>query len=506
MTRSVHRLWITASIMVATVMQAIDMTIANVALPHMQGALSASLEQIAWVLTSYIVAAAIFMPLTGFLAERFGRKRVFTTAIVGFTIASILCGAAQSLGEIVAARLLQGMFGAALMPLSQAILLDTWPRERHASAMAWWGVGVMVGPILGPTAGGFITEYYSWRWAFYINVPIGIIAWLGVTAFLPETTPQRDRRFDLFGFGLLGVGIGALQLCLDRGETLDWFTSPEIVIEALLAGICLYMFIVHMLTHRSPFLEPGLFRDRNFVAGTVFAFGVGMVLLATITLLPPFLQTLLGYPVSDVGVLLASRGVGTMLAMLTVGRIGNRIAPLRLIFPGMLLTCASLWWMGLFSLDTTPMMVIGSGFVQGLGIGFIFVPLTTLSFSTLDPRLRNEGAALFTLTRNIGSSVGVSIVASMLARNTQANHAAFAQYASPFNPATQLPGYPAEWSLQAGASVAALEHEITRQATLLAYLQDFRLMLWLSVLSLPLLLVFRARSARAREDSPLLVE
>lgn len=506
MSRPVRRGWITVAVMVATVMQAIDMTIANVALPHMQGALSASLDQIAWVLTSYIVAVAIFTPLTGYLAERFGRKRLFTTAIVGFTIASMLCGAAQSLGEIVAARLLQGMFGAALVPLAQAIMLDTWPRERHASAMAWWGVGVMVGPILGPTAGGFITEYYSWRWVFYINVPIGIIAWLGVTTFLPETPPDRDRRFDLFGFGLLAVGIGALQMCLDRGQTLNWFASPEIVIEALVAGICIYMFVVHMLTHREPFLTPGLFRDRNFVAGSVFGFGVGMVLLATVALLPPFLQTLLGYPVSDVGVLLASRGAGTMLAMYTVGRIGNRIAPLHLIFPGALLTCASLYWMSLFSLDTTPAMIIGSGFLQGIGVGFIFVPLTTLCFSTLAPHYRNEGTALFTLIRNIGSSIGISFVTSMLARNTQANHAAFAQYASPFNSATQLPGYPPEWSLHSVESIAALEHEISRQATLLAYLQDFRMMLWLFVFTIPLLLVFRRGKAGALEESPIVVE
>ncbi|MGE0581508.1 MAG: DHA2 family efflux MFS transporter permease subunit [Steroidobacteraceae bacterium] len=504
MTSQAHRVWVTVAVMVATVMQTIDMTIANVALPHMQGALSASLDQIAWVLTSYIVAAAICTPLIGFCTARFGRKRVFSTAIIGFTLASALCGAAQSLNEIVAARLVQGVFGAALVPLSQAVMLDTWPREKHTSAMAWWGVGVIVGPILGPTLGGFLTEYHSWRWVFYINAPVGILAWIGVTVFLPETPIDRERRFDLFGFGLLAIGIGALQLCLDRGQTLDWFASPEILFEALLAGVCFYMFVTHMLTHPAPFLEPALFRDRNFIAGSMFALVVGVVLLAAVTLLPSYLQMLLGYPVRDVGVLLASRGVGTMLAMLTVGRVGDRVHPLQLMLPGALLMAGSFYWMTLFSLDTTPAMVVGSGFVQGLGLGFIFVPLTTVTFSTLSPRLRNEGTALFTLMRNVGSSVGVSLVTSVLARNTQANHAAFAQYASPFNDATRLPGYPAEWALHSPASIAALEHEITRQAQLLAYVQDFRLMLWLCVFTIPLLLVFTKRGGAA--PAPALVD
>lgn len=504
MTTAAHRTWVTIAVMAATVMQAIDTTIANVALPHMQGALSASFDQIAWVLTSYIVASAICIPLTGFLAARFGRKRVFTTAVIGFTLASMLCGAAQSLSEIVAARLLQGVFGAALVPLSQAVLLDTWPRERHASAMAWWGVGVMVGPVLGPTLGGFLTEYYSWRWVFFINVPIGALAWIGVTVFLSETPIDRERRFDLFGFGLLAVAIGALQLCLDRGQTLDWFASPEIVAEALVAALAFYMFIAHMLTHREPFFEPALFRDRNFIAASTFALVIGMVLLSTIALLPPYLQTLLGYPVFDVGVLLASRGIGSMLGMLTVGRVGDHVHPLTLIFPGMLLTCGSLYWMSLFNLDTTPALIVITGFIQGTGIGLIFVPLSTSAFSTLAPQLRNEGTALYSLTRNIGSSVGISIVTSLLARNTQANHASLVQYASPLNPATQVPGYPEEWSLHSTATIAALEHEVSRQSQMLAYVQDFRMMLWLCLLAMPLLLLFSR--GRRRADTAAIVD
>src|SRR5690606_25548488 len=309
-----HRGFITVSVMLATIMQALDTTIANVALPHMQGTMGATYEQIAWVLTSYIVAAAICMPLTGFVAARFGRRRLFLWSVVGFTITSMLCGAAQNLEQIVLFRLLQGVFGASLVPLSQAVLLDAYPREQHGSAMALWGLGVMVGPILGPTLGGWLTEYYDWRWVFYINLPFGILAWLGITAYVHETPLQHGRRFDWFGFAMLSLAIGAFQMMLDRGHTLDWFASTEIAVEAILAGAGLYLFVAHMLTHDHPFLEPQLFRDRNFVVGLLFIFVVGMILLTTMTLLPPFLQNLLGYPVVDVGVLLAPRGVGTMAA------------------------------------------------------------------------------------------------------------------------------------------------------------------------------------------------
>jgi DHA2 family multidrug resistance protein len=276
-----HRGLVTVAVMLATIMQALDTTIANVALPHMQGTMGATQDQISWVLTSYIVAAAIFMPLTGFLSARLGRKRIFMWSVVGFTIASMLCGAAQNLGEIVLFRLLQGVFGASLVPLSQAVLLDAYPRERHGSAMALWGVGVMVGPILGPSLGGWLTEYYNWRWVFYINLPFGILAWLGLAAFVHETPIDRARRFDLLGFALLSIGIGALQMMLDRGESLDWFTNPEVVIEAMAAGLALYLFVAHIFTHDHPFIEPAIFKDRNFSVGLVFIFIIGVILLGT---------------------------------------------------------------------------------------------------------------------------------------------------------------------------------------------------------------------------------
>ncbi len=486
-----HRGFITVSVMLATIMQALDTTIANVALPHMQGTMGATYEQIAWVLTSYIVAAAICMPLTGFVAARFGRRRLFLWSVVGFTITSMLCGAAQNLEQIVLFRLLQGVFGASLVPLSQAVLLDAYPREQHGSAMALWGLGVMVGPILGPTLGGWLTEYYDWRWVFYINLPFGILAWLGITAYVHETPLQHGRRFDWFGFAMLSLAIGAFQMMLDRGHTLDWFASTEIAVEAILAGAGLYLFVAHMLTHDHPFLEPQLFRDRNFVVGLLFIFVVGMILLTTMTLLPPFLQNLLGYPVVDVGVLLAPRGVGTMAAMLFVGRLSGRVAVRWQLLAGLALTALSQWEMTRFNLDIDGWDIVRTGIVQGFGLGFLFVPLSTVSFSTLAPRLRNEGTALYSLIRNIGMSIGVSVVITMLARGTQSSNAALAQYIHPFS-------LPQRAAVDAGAldpstpqGLALIEAEVARQAATLAYLQDFRLMMWVTVAAMPLIVLLR---------------
>ncbi|MFO1299663.1 MAG: DHA2 family efflux MFS transporter permease subunit [Burkholderiaceae bacterium] len=488
-----HRGPITVSVMLATIMQALDTTIANVALPHMQGSLGATYDQISWVLTSYIVAAAIVMPLTGFLSARFGRKRVFMASIVGFTITSMLCGAAMNLTQIVLFRLLQGVFGASLVPLSQAVLLDTYPRERHGPAMALWGLGVMVGPILGPTLGGWLTEYYDWRWVFYINLPFGLLAWFGLALYVRETEIDATRRFDLMGFAMLSLGIGALQMMLDRGGTLDWFASTEIVVEAMLAGLGLYLFVAHIFTHEHPFIEPALFRDRNFSVGLLFIFVVGMILLTTMTLLPPFLQSLLGYPVVDVGLLLAPRGIGTMISMFIVGRLSGRVDTRLQLVLGLLLASFSQWEMTQFDLDITGWDVVRTGIVQGLGLGFLFVPLSTIAFSTLAPRLRTEGTALFSLVRNIGMSIGVSIVITKLSSNMQANHAGLAQFIEPFSFALRQAAASGAVDPGTPLGLSLLDAEVTRQAATLAYLQDFRMMTWVTLAALPLVLLLRGR-------------
>ena len=495
---------ITLTVMLATIMQALDTTIANVALPHMQGSVGATQDQISWVLTSYIVASAIFMPLTGFLSGRFGRKRIFIASVVGFTLTSMLCGAAQSLGQIVAFRFLQGVFGASLVPLSQAVMLDSYPREKHGSAMALWGVGVMIGPILGPSLGGWLTEYYSWRWVFYINLPFGLLAWFGLSAFLQESPLDRQRRFDLPGFALLSLGIGALQMMLDRGESLDWFASAEVVTEAVLCVLALYLFTVHIFTHEHPFIEPGLLRDRNFALGLVFIFVVGIILLATMALLPPFLQGLMGYPIIDIGLLLAPRGLGTMAAMMVVGRLSGKVDPRALILLGLGLISLSLWRMSLFSLDTRGPDIVGTGIIQGMGLGLIFVPLSTLSFSTLAPRYRNEATSLYSLMRNIGSSIGISIVISYLAQRVQINHAAYADYIDPSRLPLQQAVESGAIDLASPQGLARVNQLLNQQATTLAYLQDFRLMMWITLAAIPLLLLLRqpAKSQPSRTTAP----
>jgi DHA2 family multidrug resistance protein len=492
-----HRGLITLSIMLATIMQALDTTIANVALPHMQGSVAATQDQISWVLTSYIVAAAIMTPPTGFLAARLGRRRLFLWSIAGFTVVSMLCGIATSLGELVLFRLLQGVFGAALVPLSQSVLLDTYPREQHGSAMALWGVGVMVGPILGPTLGGWLTEYYSWRWVFYINLPFGLLAFFGVMAFVRETERVR-RPFDLFGFLLLSIAIGSLQLMLDRGQQQDWLQSAEIWTELAICGLCFYMFVVHMATAEHPFLPPRLFLDRNFVVGLVLIFIVGIILLATMALLPPFLQNLKGYPVLTTGYVLAPRGVGTMISMFLVGRLIRRIEPRVLILAGMALTSFSLWDMAQFTTDVPASALVRTGIVQGLGLGLIFVPLSTLTFATLAPEHRTDATGLFSLLRNLGSSIGISIVMTLLAQYTQINHASLAEFVSPLNPLMQAPWLPDMWRPDTPAGMAMLNAEVTRQAEAIAYLADFKLMMFVVMLAVPLLLLLRKARPRPR--------
>ena len=482
---------ITVSVMLATIMQALDTTIANVALPHMQGSLSATQEQISWVLTSYIVAAAIMTPPTGFLAGRFGRKRLFLVGITGFTIASMLCGIAQTLDEMVLFRLLQGVFGASLVPLSQAVLLDTYPPEQHGSAMAMWGLGVMVGPILGPTLGGWLTEYYDWRWVFFINLPFGILAFLGVAAVVPETLRRAGQRFDFFGFGLLSLSIGALQLLLDRGQSQDWFGSTEIVLETVTAGLAFYLFVVHTLTARRPFLDPRLFTDRNLVAGLVLIFVVGIVLLATMALLPPFLQGLMGYPVLTTGYVLAPRGVGTMIGMFAVGRLIGRVDARALVLTGLALVTLSLWQMAGFTTEVPMQALVESGVIQGVGLGLVFVPLSTMTFATLDPGRRTEATALFSLMRNLGSAIGISVVMTRLAQDTQAYHAMLGRHVTPDNPLLRSSAHLALWSLVDTAGLRSVNLEVTRQASTLAYLGDFRFMALVTIIAVPLVALLR---------------
>jgi DHA2 family multidrug resistance protein len=486
---------VTVSIMMATVMQAVDTTIANVALPHMQGSLNATQEQASWILTSYIVAAAIMTAPTGFLAGRYGRKKVFAISVAGFVVASMLCGMVSTLPEIVFFRLLQGLFGAALVPLSQAVLLDINPPEKHGQAMAMWGVGVMVGPILGPMLGGWLTENYSWRWVFYINLPVGMLALGGILAFMPETVKNIKRRFDFTGFILLSLSIGALQMMLDRGESQDWFSSPEIIAAATAGGLSFYLFIVHVMTTDRPFLEPAMFADRNYATSLVLMFIMGIILLATMALLPPYLQNLMGYPAITTGMVMAPRGVGTMFSMMIAGRLINRMDARWIILCGMFLTAASLWEMSLFAPEVPEFLIIKTGVIQGLGLGFVFIPLTTLAYSTLPHHYRNDAAAIFSLMRNIGSSIGISVMFALLARNTQINHADIGAHLLPFGGGAEVLRRIGDVTggTSATAGLAFLNAEVTRQAAAISFLNNFRVMALILIMAMPLLLFIRGR-------------
>ena len=480
---------ITVSIMLATIMNSLDTTIANVALPHIQGSVSASQEQISWVLTSYIVSAAIMTPLAGWIAVRIGTKRLFLISIAGFTIASMLCGVSTSLAEIVGFRLLQGVFGASLIPLSQATLLNINPPEKHGQAMAVWGMGAILGPIMGPALGGYLTENWSWRWVFFINLPIGIVAFLGVLFFISKDRLERAKPFDFLGFGAMILFIGAFQLMLDRGPSQDWFGSPEIWAELILSLISLWVFFVHTLSAEHPFFDRALMRDSNFLTGSIFGFFIGILLFSSMALLPPMMQGLMGYPVLLSGLVSMPRGLGSLIAMFLVGQLIGRVDTRLILLVGLSLSAFSLWQMLHFDLSMPKGPFMVSGFFQGLGIGLIFVPLSTLAFATIPARLRAEGSSVYTLIRNLGASAGISIMGAVLVDNNQQAHADLTAHLDPANTVVQ------------GALGAGFEHgprlevingEITRQAAMVAYLDDFKLMLIITLACIPMLLLMRA--------------
>ena len=486
---------ITVSIMLATFMQGVDTTIANVALPHMQGSFSAAQDQIAWVITSYIVAAAIMTPLTGWLAARFGIKYVFLISVAGFTLASALCGLATNLAQMVIYRLLQGICGAALVPLSQSVLLQINPPDRHARAMSVWGMGVILGPIIGPALGGWLTDEYNWRWVFFINVPFGLLAAAGILTFIRETRHAHREAFDFFGFATLSLAIGALQMFLDRGELKDWFGSTEIWVEATIAGLAFYLFVVHTATATDrSFLNRDLLKDTNCAVGTILMFLVAIPLFGTMVLLPTMLQDLLNYPVLTTGLVLVPRGLGTMASMFIVGRLIGRVDTRLVILAGLILTAVALWQMTGFSLVMGMGPVISTGLLQGFGLGLVFTPLSIVTFSTLPRQILTQGTAIFSLTRNIGSSVGIAIVEALLVENTQVVHSRLVEQLRPDNPLARMPHMAAPFSLTDPSGLAALNAEATRQAAMVAYIDDFMLMTMIVVVGLPLLLLLRRPS------------
>lgn len=492
---------LTLALICATVMQSLDGTIANVALPHMQGSMSAAQDQITWVLTSYVVMAAICTPLTGFLVTRLGRRRVALISVASFTIASMLCGAAQTLGQIVLFRLVQGAAGSLLMPLSQAIIMDTYPREKHAPALAVWSMGVMMAPILGPTIGGYLTEAYSWRWVFYVNLPVGILSTIGIAMFLSETKRDPGVRFDAFGFMMLGTALGALQLLLDRGTTLDWFSSNEIVIEASLAAAGFYFFIAHMFTARQSLLSRTAFKDVNYVIGLCTGFVVVVVVFGTSAILPTMLQSLLGYPVLATGWLMMPRGLGNLIAAGFAGRLSGRVDPRLMMLTGMGLMGVMLWQMSEFDLNVGSQTIMLNGLIQGMGMGLVFLPLTTTTFTSLNRRYRAEGTSMFALIRNLGVSIGVSMNATLLVRFTQINHAELSTHVTLFGHALHMPA-----GLRTQTAYGVLNGEVNRQAQMIAYNDLYRLSMYLILGAALFLPLIRLRRQQGELGDAVIIE
>jgi len=496
-----RRTMVTICAMTATIMQALDTTIANVALPYMQGSLSASLDQINWVLTSYIVAAAVMTAPIGWLADRYGRKTLFVICAAGFTVASVLCAMAQNIEQMVLFRLMQGMAGAALVPLSQSVMLDAYPIEKRGSAMAIWGMGVMLGPIMGPTLGGWLTDNYSWHWVFLVNLPIGIITVLGLMFFMQETQKQEHLRFDWFGFAALAVGIGALQLMLDRGEQVGWFDAAEIWIETIISATGFYYFFAHSLTTDAPFIRFELFTDRNFAAACLFMVVIGIVLFGTMALVTPFMQNVLGYPILTAGMLLGSRGIGTMMTMMAAPRLMKHVESRYLILVGLLLTAGTLYEMVGFTTDTQPSTIVTISIIQGIGLGLLFVPVTSVGFATLPNHLRTSGTSMMTLVRNIGSSIGISMVIANLTSKTTLMHARLTEGVTPFNDALQMQDIVRNLDVTSDLGRAMLDRIVTEQAAVIAYANDFKLLMVLALATIPLVFLISTSRASPPEAS-----
>jgi DHA2 family multidrug resistance protein len=492
---------VTICAMTATIMQALDTTIANVALPYMQGTLSASQDQINWVLTSYIVAAAIMTAPVGWIANRFGRKRTFIICSAGFTVASVLCGLAQDINQMVLFRLLQGVFGAALVPLSQAVMLDSYALHERAKAMSIWGMGVMMGPIMGPSLGAWLTETYSWHWVFFVNLPFGIVTVIGLMVFMDETRQDQELRFDWFGFAALAIGIGALQVALDRGEQLGWLESNEIIAEFLISIVGFYYFFAHSFTTSRPFIQFALFRDRNFLTGCIFMTVMGLVLYSTMALASPYLQNVIGYPIITAGVLLASRGCGTFVAMMLVGRLMRHIEARTLIITGLSLTALSLYWMTAWTDQTGVSEIVTISIIQGFGFGLVFVPLSTVAFMTLPNHLRTDGTSMLTLMRNVASSVGISIVIAQLTEGGRRTYAILSEHITPFNHALQMPDVSGMINLGTDKGRAMADVMVALQAQIIAFSQDYQLVMFFILGSIPLAIMIGSTKAALRKQA-----
>ncbi len=466
-------------------------TIAGVALPHMQGTFSASPDQISWVMTAFIMGTVGAIAASGWLAARYGRKQVYLVSIAGFTVSLLLCGAATSLEEEVVWRLASGIFGAALMPLGQAITVDAFPPQRHGAATAVWSIGLMGGGIMGPVAGGAVVDFMSWPWVFYLNIPLGILAFLIALVALPASKPDPAHKLDWFGFVTIIVAVTAFQALFNRAERLDWFSSTEILAEAAVGALALYLFIAHSLTTERPFFRPILFRDRNFNLGLVAAFANGTVATLPLVIMPLMLQLMAGYPALDAGVLMFPRGLGLVLASFALARYDSHLPPKYTMVAGIAVLLIAGSAMATWTADVGAWEVAWVNLAHGAGAGAIFIAINSLTFATLDVRLKTEGFAVYYTVLFSGATIGIAVIVAVLTRMTQVAHAVVGAHINPFNESFRLLPVPDIWDRSELAGLAALEREVTRQAQMIAYSDSFLVAALIPLAVLPLVFLFR---------------
>ena len=480
----------TISIMLSTSVVIMDINTAGIALPNMQGSLSASQDQISWVMTTYFMAQGVTMAATGWLAGRVGRKKLYILSLAGFALSAVMSGNSTSLEEIILWRGLQGMFSAPIVPISQALILDLYPRERHSFAIALWGTGVMIAPALGPVIGGFVTEEYSWRWVFYLSLPLAILGILGTYIFIREVPRNLERRFDWLGFICLAVLLACLQFTLDRGHIEGWLDSDLIIGMVAIIALSFYIFIAHSMTTDNPFISHSIITNRNFMIGMIFMFLLGILVLSINVIMPLFLQNVRDFPVITSGLTMLPRGLGTMFALILAGRLSGRyLDPRLVIFMGFICVSYSAWILSNSTTDVGYITFAIAGFFNGAGIGLIYVPLTTVCFWTLPSQYRTEASTLASLCRNYGSGIGVSVVISILSKTQTETHAYLTEQISPFNEAMQSPWLPDYWSIYTIQGIAAVETEINRQALAVGFLNDFNLIFFGSIITMPFILL-----------------
>jgi len=500
--RHINPWLIAVSVMFATFMEVLDTTVVNVSLPHIAGSMSATIDEATWVLTSYLVANAIILPMTGWLAGYFGRKRLLMMSVVGFTVASFFCGLAPTLGSLIFFRIVQGATGGALQPLSQAVLLEAFPPHERGKAMGFWGLGIVVAPILGPVLGGWLTDSYSWRWVFYINIPVGIasIAMTKMFIFDPSYIKRDEKSIDYWGIGMLAVGIGALQLLLDKGQQEDWFESSFIMALAIISAVTLTALVIHELRAENPIVDLRVFKARSYAVGVFLMTIVGFVLYGSLVLLPIMLQTLLGYPSLQAGIAMAPRGIGSFFMMPLVGWLTGRFDPRKLLTLGLIVGGSTLLWLSGLNLQAGYWDIFWPQLIQGAGLALLFVPLTTVSMDPIPRERMGYATSLFNLMRNVGGSIGIAVTGTLVARGQRTWGAILSSNVTPYDPATQsLFNQIRAGFIAAGAdgvtatnrTYAAIAGMVARQAAMVSFVQLFELLGFIFLALLPLVLLMK---------------